>query len=746
MLRKVVTKNKNNNIISKLKRRNNMEISQNLRWAINEYKNGNNQAFTYIYEESKRYIYTCIYKIFNGNENGYYDISDVMNETYLEICQKINQLQDDGKFLTWAGTIASRKCLEYLRRNNRFVLNYEDEQLENIFDSDEIIPENILVDREQQRILREIIDTKLTEIQKLCLISYYYNEQKQNEIAENLGIPENTVKTHLSRAKKTIKENVLSVEKSTGTRFYSLSPVLLMLLSEELMSVNVPEELAYGVFGTVGTLGGTMAGVGATAGQFGQKAMDGMGASAGTTEGIGGYVAGNQAGAIGGYAQAGSQTGAMANAVAGNQMVATGAKMATGAMAKVVSSGMKAKIISIALGTVAVLTTGGLIYNATHKDEDTTTEISTEISTEEIITEASTEIIEEATTETPEEEVELTKEEEEAVTYMALSVTSTKRDINLDGMEITPSEEFVWEYVIDYVRGQSYITYVNYGPMINGVQNSWLINYDDIKSYGNNVFGISTLNTPEEYSFEDLGNGNYLHPLDLLYFPEDVVILEKVVMEEDIYVVSGNIELKSYYYDDNMGGEVFDDDGIYDFEMRLIKNENSPTGFTFISIKYEAATSENTTEDSEVSSGGLNSSEEGAVNNDEASEESTENVGETINGDIITATSIHTTIQSAMTKKAGYEELMSHANEVISFTDVGLSVFTEETKALLVDTLGTSNPLPAYTTNGATGYAFMVDSNGRVSVYISSSNSLTEWTIYSAGSKDGMSEEYAQYD
>lgn len=36
-----------------------MEITQNLRWALNEYKKGNNHAFTYVYEESKRYI--CMY-------------------------------------------------------------------------------------------------------------------------------------------------------------------------------------------------------------------------------------------------------------------------------------------------------------------------------------------------------------------------------------------------------------------------------------------------------------------------------------------------------------------------------------------------------------------------------------------------------------------------------------------------------------------------------------------------------------
>lgn len=84
----------------------------------------------HMYMKNQKDIYACIYKIFSGNENGYYEISDVMNETYLEVCHKVYQLQDDEKFLSWAGTIASRKCLEYLRKNNRFYLNYEEEYLE----------------------------------------------------------------------------------------------------------------------------------------------------------------------------------------------------------------------------------------------------------------------------------------------------------------------------------------------------------------------------------------------------------------------------------------------------------------------------------------------------------------------------------------------------------------------------------------------------------------------------------------
>lgn len=44
-----------------------MEQTANLRQAISEYKNGNAEAFTLLYQESSKYIYTCIYKVMKGN-------------------------------------------------------------------------------------------------------------------------------------------------------------------------------------------------------------------------------------------------------------------------------------------------------------------------------------------------------------------------------------------------------------------------------------------------------------------------------------------------------------------------------------------------------------------------------------------------------------------------------------------------------------------------------------------------------
>lgn len=218
-----------------------MEPTEKLKQAIIDYKNGSKDAFTILYEESRNYVYVCIYKIIKDCDNAPEAINDLMQDTYMEISRHISQLEKEERFLSWAGIIATRQCYAYLKKNRKYLLLSEGEDtLDKLVEDEKLIPEAIMQDREKQRLLREIIDTKLTPMQRLCVIAYYYNEQKQSEIASELGIPENTVKTNLSRAKAKIREGVLSLEKREGTRLYSVAPLLLLLLQEELRECMVP--------------------------------------------------------------------------------------------------------------------------------------------------------------------------------------------------------------------------------------------------------------------------------------------------------------------------------------------------------------------------------------------------------------------------------------------------------------------------------------------------------------------------
>lgn len=280
-----------------------MEPTTELKQAIKDYKSGNSQAFDILYLESKKYVYTCIYKVMSGNDNVYDATEEIMQETYLEICKSISQLENEERFLQWAGMIATRKCYAYIKKNKKYVLvDEEDNTFDTLADNENIIPESIFQDKEKQRLIREIVEKELTEMQKLCVIAFYYNGQKQSEIAEELGIPENTVKTNLSRARVKIEKGIYAVEKRDGIRLHSVAPFLLLLFTEDVQAAEVPQEITKNVLASVSgiaaTTGATTAGA-ATAtgvkGAVGKAAVTSL-----KMKIIGGLVGLGVIGAIGG--------------------------------------------------------------------------------------------------------------------------------------------------------------------------------------------------------------------------------------------------------------------------------------------------------------------------------------------------------------------------------------------------------------------------------------------------------------
>lgn len=214
-----------------------MKISKELIDAVNSYKEGDVDSFNQIYTLSYGYLHTCIIHIVKDEELA----MDMLQDTYIQISKSIGQLNNSETFLKWAAMIANRKCFAYLKKKKDVLLGETEDDnnfFEEIADDEELIPESVLQDREKQRLMKEIIDN-LTEMQRLCVIGFYYNEQSLDEIAKELDIPVNTVKSHLNRAKAKIKEAVIELDEKKGTRLYSIAPFMLLFFEKEIMSCDV---------------------------------------------------------------------------------------------------------------------------------------------------------------------------------------------------------------------------------------------------------------------------------------------------------------------------------------------------------------------------------------------------------------------------------------------------------------------------------------------------------------------------
>lgn len=105
-----------------------MEPTAELKQAVRKCREGDREAFTQLYEESSKYIYTCIYNTMRGNDNVEDAVCDIMQDTYVEISRNITKLENEDSFLSWAGKTAVRKCYAWLKKNKKYVLLSEEEE------------------------------------------------------------------------------------------------------------------------------------------------------------------------------------------------------------------------------------------------------------------------------------------------------------------------------------------------------------------------------------------------------------------------------------------------------------------------------------------------------------------------------------------------------------------------------------------------------------------------------------------
>ena len=258
---------------------------------VRKLKSGSQTDSNRIYELSQRYITKLIYDIVKD----YHTTEDLTQETYMVIYNNIGSLRNPEAFYVWAGRIATNLTFRYIQRNKREILVGVDEEGDDGFafdrvsdDREDMIPETVLMDREQQRIIADILDSLSIE-QKLSVQYFYYEEMSVREIAETMGVSEGTVKSRLNYARKKIKDAVIDMDVKYGTRLYSLSalPILTIIVrgvAEGFIAVGAVG--AGSAMAAGGTAAGTYAGGASAAGVAGQAAVSSGGSASGAAAGL----------------------------------------------------------------------------------------------------------------------------------------------------------------------------------------------------------------------------------------------------------------------------------------------------------------------------------------------------------------------------------------------------------------------------------------------------------------------------
>jgi len=127
---------------------------------------------------------------------------DLISEVFLDVWRQANRFEGRSAVSTWLLAIARFKALSVLRRRPEEEL--DEEKAAAIEDASDN-PEMAVQKKDKSELLRKCL-TFLSADHREIIDLVYYHEKSIEEVAEIVGIPENTVKTRMFYARKKLGE------------------------------------------------------------------------------------------------------------------------------------------------------------------------------------------------------------------------------------------------------------------------------------------------------------------------------------------------------------------------------------------------------------------------------------------------------------------------------------------------------------------------------------------------------------
>ena len=127
---------------------------------------------------------------------------DLISEVFLDVWRQAGKFEARSTVSTWLLAIARFKALSSLRKRSEEEL---DEEAAAAIEDPGDDPEVAVQKKDKSEVLRKAI-AQLSPEHREIIDLVYYHEKSVEEVAEIVGIPENTVKTRMFYARKKLAE------------------------------------------------------------------------------------------------------------------------------------------------------------------------------------------------------------------------------------------------------------------------------------------------------------------------------------------------------------------------------------------------------------------------------------------------------------------------------------------------------------------------------------------------------------
>jgi RNA polymerase sigma-70 factor (ECF subfamily) len=157
-------------------------------------RGGDHDAFAELIERHEAMVYSLAYNFFGDRSRA----EETAQDVFLQLYRSLDAIQSDAHLLFWLRQVTTRRCIDQVRRVKLKAVSLEDVELRAVEKhSDPFL----------DRLLRESIDM-LPEPQRAVLTLRYQEDLDPSEICRIVGMPVNTVKSHLHRALQALRRKL----------------------------------------------------------------------------------------------------------------------------------------------------------------------------------------------------------------------------------------------------------------------------------------------------------------------------------------------------------------------------------------------------------------------------------------------------------------------------------------------------------------------------------------------------------
>jgi RNA polymerase sigma-70 factor (ECF subfamily) len=169
---------------------------------------GDQNSFRTLIADYQRLVSHIVFRLIPAGP----DQEDLCQEVFIKVYQHLDRFRFDSKLSTWIARITYNTCLNFLDKKKLPLyddLVKEEENFEPVDAGQATRPDFDFEAAETGAILQREIE-KLPEAYKAIVTLYHLDQMSYFEIAEVMQIPEGTVKSYLFRARKLLKNRLLT--------------------------------------------------------------------------------------------------------------------------------------------------------------------------------------------------------------------------------------------------------------------------------------------------------------------------------------------------------------------------------------------------------------------------------------------------------------------------------------------------------------------------------------------------------